>query len=164
MRIDIHDQQGRARIRILVDPAHPPSVVRTPEPASTAIALDWNQTTDDRGLLRRCPVCGHEGLYVRRSIPQITWFAAVAGLGLAAILFTYGQVLSTPTLIVLVLLLIADLLIWRFAPRMILCYRCDAHFHQTPVPPGLEPWDPTRAAAAGGTPLDSHRDSHGARR
>ena len=155
MRIDIHDQRGRARIRALVDPAHPPSVVRTPEPGSTAIALDWNQATDDRGLLRRCPVCGHDDLYVRRTIPQITWFAAVAGLGLAAVLFTYGQALSTPTLIALALLLIADLLIWRFAPRMIVCYRCDAHFRHTPVPAGLGPWDPALAAAAGNALLDA---------
>ena len=153
MRIDIHDRRGRPRIRILVDPANPPSVVRTPEPGSTAIALDWNQATDDRGLLRRCVVCGHPELYVRRAIPQITWFAAVVALGLAALLVTYGDELSSPVVATLAVLLLADLLIWRYAPRMLVCYRCDAHFHSTPVPHGITPWDPARAVAPGaGTP------------
>jgi len=160
MRIDVHDRRGRPRIRILVDPANPPSVVRTPEPGSTAIALDWDRATDDRGLLRRCPVCGHERLYVRRAIPQITWFAAVVALGLAALLVTYGDELSTPVVVALALLLIADLLIWRFAPRMIVCYRCDAHFRQTPVPRGLGPWDPARAAAPGAAPPATREAGH----
>ena len=145
MRIDVHDRRGRPRIRIRVDPANPPSVVRTAEPESTAIALVWNQATDDRGQLRRCPVCGHGELFVRRAIPQVTWFAVVVGLGLAAVLFTYGKALSTPALIALALLLVADVLIWRYAPRTIVCYRCDARFSQTPIPQGLKPWDPTKA-------------------
>ena len=150
MRIDVYDHWSRPRIRIRVDPSSPPSVVRTPDPESTAIALDWNQTLDDRGRLRRCPACGHTVLYVRRALPQkTTWFAAVAALGLAAVLFTYGDTLSTPTLITLGILLAADLLIWRFAPRPLACYRCNAQFRETPVPHGLSAWDPALAVAAG---------------
>ena len=125
-----------------------------------AIALDWNQATDDRGRLRRCPVCGHAELYVRRAIPQITWFAAVVALGLAALLVTYGSRLSVPVVATLAVLLIVDLLIWRFAPRMMVCYRCDAHFHQTPVPRGLSPWNPARAVSPSGGPSTSREAPH----
>ncbi len=132
----------------MVDPANPPSVVQSIDGQGPAFALDWNQATDDVGQLRRCPVCGHAELYARRTMPQMTWFAAVVALGIVVLLFTYGGHLSPPMLGLLLLLLVVDLVIWRWAPRMLACYRCDAWFSQTPIPRNIGPWDATRALAS----------------
>ena len=144
MRIDIHDHRGRPRLRVLVDPANPPSVVHAGADGPS-IALDWNQAIDDEEQLRHCPVCSHPDLYVRRAVPQVTWFAAVVAVGIVVLLFTYGVQLSAPALGGLLLLLVADLLIWRLSPRMLACYRCDAWFRQTPIPADAKPWNAARA-------------------
>ena len=162
MRIEIHDRRRRTRVRVYVDPARPPARVPlagragSADPAGPALVLDWNQTLDDAGRLRRCPVCGGDRLYRRRAVPRLTLFAVVLATGVAVLLLTYGPALSRPVVAGLILLLAADLAIWHFVPEEVGCYRCRARFSGTPVPRQLKTWSadavPEAPAVRGGPP------------
>ncbi|MEM8738300.1 MAG: hypothetical protein AAGG38_07460 [Planctomycetota bacterium] len=140
MRIDIKDEQGKPRLTVHLDPSHPPTVVKADDGRGPAVTLDWDQALDDKGFLRHCPVCSCPEFYLRKQVPQLTVFALiVAAAVLAMVLFGYGQ--SGPALIVLGLVLAFDILIWLFAERVLICYRCQSEFRQTPLKPTDRGWD-----------------------
>jgi hypothetical protein len=144
MRIEIKDNQGKPRLTVHVDPSHPPTMVRTDDGRGPAINLDWDRALDDEAQLRHCPVCSCEDLYVRKLVPQLTVFALIVAAGaLASLFYGFGQ--SRPALIVLALVLGFDLLIWLYAAKALVCYRCGSEFHQTPIPAGRRPWDANTA-------------------
>ncbi|MEO1236854.1 MAG: hypothetical protein AAFX76_08715 [Planctomycetota bacterium] len=144
MRIDLKDRQGKPRLTLHVDPARPPTVVKTDDGRGPAVSLDWDQALDDKGFLRRCPVCGCPDFYVKKQVPQLTVFALiVAAAVIAMIFFGFGQ--SRAALIVLGLVLAVDVLIWLYAERTLVCYRCGAEFRQTPLKRSDRPWDATLA-------------------
>ena len=128
MRIHIKDNQGRPRLTVHIDPAQPPTVVQATDHRGPAISLSWDQALDDHGRLRRCPVCGCADLYRRKQVPQLTVFALIVAAALIAMVF-YGFGLSGPALIVLALVLILDLLIYLYARRYLVCYRCGSEFY-----------------------------------
>lgn len=144
MRIEIKDNQGKPRLTVHVDPASPPTVVKADDGRGPAISLDWDKALDDEARLRHCPVCSCPDLYVRKLVPQLTVFALIVAAGALSSLF-YGLGQSRPALIVLTLVLAFDLLIWLYAPKTLVCYRCGSEFHQTPIPAGTRPWDATTA-------------------
>ncbi|MEO0514790.1 MAG: hypothetical protein AAF086_05780 [Planctomycetota bacterium] len=140
MRIDIKDNLGNPRLTVHVDPANPPTIVKASDGRGPAISLDWDKTLDDEGNLRQCPVCSCPDFYVKKNVPQLTVFALIVAAAVIAMVF-YGFGLSAPALIVLGLVLGFDLLIYLYAERYLVCYRCASTFHQTPLLPTDKPWD-----------------------
>ncbi|MEM9883495.1 MAG: hypothetical protein AAF800_11305 [Planctomycetota bacterium] len=144
MRIDIKDQHGRPRLTVHLDPADPPAVVKADDGRGPAVSLDWDRALDDEGRLRHCPVCDCPDFYVRKNVPQLTVFALIVAAAVVAMVF-YGFGLSVPALIVLGLVLGVDLLIYLFADRYLVCYRCGSEFRDTPLLPTDRPWNPAIA-------------------
>lgn len=140
MKIDIHDNQGKPRLTVHVDPASPPTIVKASDGRGPAISLDWDKALDDEGRLRHCPVCSCPDFYVKKNVPQLTVFALVVAAAVIAMVF-YGFGLSMPALIVLGLVLGLDLLIYLYAERYLVCYRCRSEFRQTPLLPTDRAWD-----------------------
>ncbi|MEL7087164.1 MAG: hypothetical protein AAGL98_01780 [Planctomycetota bacterium] len=144
MRIHIKDKQGQPRLTVHVDPATPPTVVHATDDRGPAISLDWDQTLDDEGRLRHCPVCGSPDFYTRKKVPQLTVFALIVAAAVIAMVF-YGFGLSRPALIVLAVVLAVDLLIYLYAERYFVCYRCASEFHATRMAGNPRTWDANTA-------------------
>ena len=140
MRIEIKDNQGNARLTVHVDPAAPPTVVRATDGRGPAVSLDWDRALDDQDRLRHCPVCSCPDLYIRNQVPRLTVFALIVAAGCLASVF-YGLGHAWPALTVLVLVVALDIVIWRTAPRRLVCYRCGTEFHDTPAPARCGPWN-----------------------
>lgn len=140
MQIDIHDNLGRPRLTVHVDPASPPTIVKASDGRGPAISLDWDKALDDEGRLRHCPVCSCPDFYIKKNVPQLTVFALVVAAAVIAMVF-YGFGLSAPALIVLALVLGLDLLIYLYAERYLVCYRCRSEFRKTPLLPTDRSWD-----------------------
>jgi hypothetical protein len=145
MRIELKDHDGKPRLTVHVDPASPPTVVQATDGRGPAVSLDWDQTLDDEGHLRHCPVCDCHELYVRKRVPQLTVFALIVAAGVLSSVI-YGLGATRPAVIVLAVVLGFDLLIWLYAPRMLACYRCNTEFHETPIPPKVRPWNAATSA------------------
>jgi len=140
VRIDIKDNLGNPRLTVHVDPARPPTIVKASDGRGPAISLDWDKTLDDKGNLRHCPVCSCPDFYVKKNVPQLTVFALIVAAAVIAMVF-YGFGLSAPALIVLGVVLGFDLLIYLYAERYLVCYRCQSTFHETPLLPTDKSWD-----------------------
>jgi len=145
VRIDIFDQAKQARFTVHVDPAAPPAIVRLPDPAGTAMSLNWDRALDDEQHLRHCPVCNCPALYARKQMPQVTMFALLILAALFAIvIFGFGEAVLAA--IALGLILGIDLMIFLFAQRMLVCYRCGSEFRGMPIQRKHAGWDPQVAA------------------
>ena len=144
MRIQIKDKQGQPRLTVHVDPEQPPTVVHATDQRGPAISLDWDKTLDDENRLRHCPVCGCPDFYARKKVPQLTVFALVVAAAVIAMVF-YGLGLSLPALIVLGVVLIFDLLIYLYAERYLVCYRCQSEFFDIRAVGKPRPWDANTA-------------------
>ena len=144
MRIVIKDRKSLPRLTVHVDPASPPTVVSAEDGRGPAVSLDWDRALDDEGRLRHCPVCECPAFYVRKQVPRLTVFVLL----LAAAVLTsliYGVGGTGPAMIVLGLLLSVDMLVWMYAARILICYRCESEFHETPIPDRTRPWELTTA-------------------
>lgn len=144
MRILIKDNQNQPRLTVHVDPAEPPTMVHATDDRGPAISLDWDQALDDKGQLRHCPVCGCPEFYKRKRVPQLTVFALVVAAAVIAMAF-YGLGLSVPALIVLAAVLVFDLLIYLYADRYFVCYRCGSEFHDTSMAGVPRSWNANTA-------------------
>lgn len=144
MRIHIKDKHGQPRLTVHIDPAAPPTVVHATDDRGPAISLDWDQTLDDEGRLRHCPHCQCPDFYTRKKVPQLTVFALIVAAAVIAMVF-YGFGLSRPALIVLAVVLGFDLLIYLYADRYFVCYRCVSEFYDTRVVGNPRPWDANTA-------------------
>jgi len=123
-----------------VDAERPPSVVRTPDGSGREIYLDWEAATDDQGCLRHCPACGCRELFVRKNFPQITGFLFVLAAALVSIiLFAYHLVI--PAMVVLGLVAVIDAVIFLFAGKCLVCYRCRSEYRELPISPKQAGWD-----------------------
>ena len=140
MRIEIKDIHGKPRLTVHVDPAAPPTVVQATDQRGPAVSLDWDRALDDQDRLRHCPVCSCPDLYLRKQVPQLTVFALIVAAGCLASVF-YGLGHARPALLVLLLVVALDIIIWFTAPRFLVCYRCRAEFHDTPVAARCGPWN-----------------------
>ncbi len=155
MRIDLKDVEGRPRLTLHVDTAKPATVARADDGRGPAVTLDWDRALDDEGHLRHCPVCGCPDLYLRKQVPQLTVFALVLVAAVIAMIF-FGSGLNRAALVVLGVVLVADLLIFFFAPRVLVCYRCGSEYRDLPLGRGRRRWDAAlaerhrRAEPAGG--------------
>ncbi len=151
MRIQIHDPNRRDRHRAFsaeIDLRHPATVVHRPhvnpnaphESGREEIYLDWDQTLDDHGHLRRCPVCGCRDLYTRKDFPQITGFVILLLAAVVAIvLFGFAQQWLALGIFILVLLL--DLGIYFFANRCLVCYQCKSEYRDVDIGPHHAKWE-----------------------
>lgn len=134
-----------------IDPRKPPSIVRptppsdpsdTPEggPRIGDVYLDWDQALDDRGHLRRCPVCRCPDLFVRKDFPQLTGFSLIV---LAAVvsMILVGMEQLLAGLVVLALVVALDLAILLFSRKLLVCYRCRSEFRGLPIRPDQPGWE-----------------------
>ena len=163
MRIDLKDVEGRPRLTLHVDRAKPTTVARADDGRGPAITLDWDRAFDDEGHLRHCPVCGCPDLYVRKQVPQLTVFALVLVAAVIAMIF-FGTGLNRPAVVVLLVVLAADVAIYLFAPRMLVCYRCGSEYRDLPLARGRRRWDAAvaeryRKPAAAATPAQTGSDT-----
>ena len=141
MRI-VTQQPGRRVNTLEVDPLRRPTRVRTNE-GDGDIFLDWDQALDDAGRLRRCLLCGN-GVYRRKTFPQVTGFVVVLALTLAFV-GLLGFADDIPLLIGMTIVLIVDVCILLFAGTHLVCYGCHTSYRSTPVAPWHRPWDRTEA-------------------
>lgn len=126
-----------------MDTKHPPSVLHARGAANAPpkeLFLNWDRALDDRGCLRRCPACGCDELFARRSIPQITGLVAVVLVGVAAIVFLRLRVVVAG-LLVLALVAAMDVAIRLFAGWRLVCYGCGAEFSDLPIDRRHPRWD-----------------------
>jgi len=148
MRIDLHSREGDRVMRMDVDPERPPIVVHVESAGGprTEHYLDWDRAFTDEGHLRKCPACGCEDLYRRRTVPPLTGFIAVMIVGLIC-LALWGLTDSPWELLVaaLIVVIIANVLIVRFAPRYLVCYRCRSAYHRIGISRTQRDWNVTIA-------------------
>jgi len=85
-------------------------------------------------VLEHCLSCGSDELYIRKDFPQRIGLIMVVIVAIVSIyLFAIGALLWS--LGVLLALVVVDLLIYGFVPRMTVCYRCRAEYRQYSINP-----------------------------
>lgn len=149
VKIDLRNRQRQRLFQIVVDPKDPPSVGK---PASISRAdqethntakevyLDWDGAFDDHYHLRRCPACGCRELFARKDFPQVTGFVIVVAAAVSATaLFGANEVIWGLVLLGLVVLI--DAIIYLFAGRCLVCYRCRTEFRDTPIKNDHPTWE-----------------------
>jgi hypothetical protein len=149
VRIDLRNLKREPLFTATVDNKDPASVVKPPEPSGAGaeggsgqeVYLNWDGALDDRGHLRRCPVCGCRELFTRKDFPQVTGFViVVAAAVIAMVLFVgFRQVLAGVAILAAVA--IVDLLIYFFTGRLLVCYRCRSEFRDVPIGSEQRGWD-----------------------
>jgi hypothetical protein len=102
--------------------------------------LNWDRVLDDKGHLRRCPVCGCEEFYRCKGFPRL---AALGALVFAGVLATalLGLRAVIAGVIVLAVVLALDLLIVVFARWRLVCYGCRTEFSDVPMNVTPARWD-----------------------
>lgn len=123
-----------------VDARRPATVVKDPSGERPDVALTWDAAIDDRGFLRRCPVCGCRELFVRKDFSQpvgmlIVLLAAIT----AAILFFYRAFYVA--MAALFGVAIIDAAIYLLVGKCLVCYRCRSEFRDTPIGKDHAGWD-----------------------
>lgn len=160
VKIDVHNERRERLFRVEIDAADPPSVVKPPEGAGGAggepaggggeqvgaelpreVYLEWDQAMDDQGRLRRCPVCGCRELFARKDFPQVTGFVIVVLAALVAMWLFVGARQVIAGLGVLAAVALIDAVVYLFAGRCLVCYRCRSEFRDTPIRKGHPGWE-----------------------
>ncbi len=138
-------------------------MVRSPDGTIEA-ALQWDRAVDERGQLRRCPVCGCRELFSRRDFPQRLGLVIVILAALAAtVLFALGQVALS--IMVLAGTVAIDAVILLVTGRCLVCYRCRSEFRDLKIERCYPGWDlsigekyrPVRAATLPGADVQEPR-------
>ncbi len=144
VRIDLRNLQRKRLFTAEVDPKNPPAIVKPREALegdTREVYLEWSSAFDDHGHLRRCPVCGCGDLFSKRDFPQVTGFTLVVlAAVLSMVLFGFHQM--TAAIVVLVVLILVDAIIFFFAGRCLVCYRCRSEFRNLPMRKDHPSWDP----------------------
>jgi hypothetical protein len=100
----------------------------------------WNTGAMPSGMLKRCPLCDCEEMFVRKNFPQRVGLLMVVAVGLVSCwLFAHGELLWS--LGVLVGLVLVDLVIYALVSKIAVCYRCRAEFLDAPDDPEREGFD-----------------------
>jgi len=143
VRIDICNPRQEPLFTVQVDAEHPPSVVKPPEGSAHGqeVYLDWDQALDDRGHLRRCPVCGCRELFVRKNFPQVTGLLIVVFAGVVATYLALGKRQVIAAGIVLLTVALIDALIFMFTGKCVVCYRCRSTFRGLPIGRDQRGWE-----------------------
>ena len=145
MRIDLRSKDRQPLYTVTVDTQSPPTVVKPPQGDGPELYLDWDQSLDDTGHLRRCPACGCRDLFAAKEFSQVTGLAlVVAAAILAMAIYGWGgpRYLG-PAIGVLVVVLLVDALIYFFAKRYLVCYRCRSEYHAMKMRSDHASWNPT---------------------
>ena len=157
MIIDVHNSERQRQFRVTVDAKDPPPVVKVPEAGSTPsdtptsgnaktgapakdLYLEWDGAFDDQQHLRRCPVCGCKELFARKDFPQVTGFAIVLAAAVIAVAL-FGTRNVFLGLVVLGVVVIIDAIIYLFAGKCLVCYRCRSEYRDTPIRKGHPGWE-----------------------
>ena len=143
VRIDLRNLARKRLFRAKVDPNRPPTVVHGPPDSPYAgqeVYLNWDQALGDEAHLRRCPACGCRELFVRKDFPQVTGFVIILMAAVIAIaLFAAKQVKWAIALLATIAGL--DTLIYFFAGKCLVCYRCRSEFRDLPIRHDHPGWD-----------------------
>lgn len=113
----------------------------------------WEGAVDDAGSLRRCVVCGCDGLYRRRNLPQVTPLIAVLAFS-GAVVAILGYAASPLATAFLIVLLVFDLMILFFSERQLGCYRCGAIYTGIRAARFNRPWDRAVAEKIAAEPME----------
>lgn len=140
MRINVNNKQQQRQFRVEVDDRQPPSMVKSPE-GDREVYLEWEQAFDDRHHLKRCPVCQCRELFVRKDFPQVTGFAIVVLAAVIAMWLFIGAKQVIAGLTVLAAVAVIDAMIFLFAGRLLVCYRCRSEFRNTPIRKEQSGWE-----------------------
>ncbi len=81
--------------------------------------------------LEQCPICGCRRFFRQKAFPRAVGIGLVV-VGALLVPLTYG--------VSLMVLALADLLIYRLVPLMAVCYLCRAEFRGVPVPARVLPF------------------------
>ena len=139
VRIEIHDTDRESLGSIDIDLDSPPRVVKLPG-SEREIHLQWDGARDDQGYLRCCPSCGCRELFARKDFPQVTGFGIVV-LAAAVAMYLFGQNLYWLAFSVLGAVALIDAVIFLFAGRCLVCYRCRSEFRRLPIRGDHAGWD-----------------------
>lgn len=140
VRIGVRNLNRKYQFSVKVDPAQPPSVVKAPNGKGAPVFLHWDQAIDDEQYLRRCPVCRCRELFSRKSFPQVTGFwIVVLAAAVASVLFGFREVVWA--FVVFGAVVLIDAVIYLFARRCLVCYRCRSEFRDVAIRQGHPSWD-----------------------
>lgn len=154
MRIDLRNPRRERLFPVEVDGKAPTTIVRSPDDG-TEVYLDWDRALDDEGHLRRCPACGCRELFVRKDFHQVTGLLIVVLAALIAMLL-FGARRVMWGFIVLGAVATIDAVIYIFAGRCLVCYRCRSEFRDLPIRRDHPTWDLSTG--------EKYRSESGARR
>ena len=138
MQIVLREPGGRRKGTLEVDPGQRPTRVRTSED-ELDVFLDWDQSIDDDGKLRRCLACSG-ALYRKKALPQVTGFVVVLAFALALV-GLLGFADNILLLVGMTAVLIVDIGILLFVRTYLECYECRASYRRLPIADYHRPWD-----------------------
>lgn len=142
VQIHLKNNEGQSLPRMDIDPDQPPRMV--PDSAASdsgsEMYLQWDGAIDDEGHLRQCPACSCNELFVRKDVPQVTTFTLIVlAAVISAAFFAADKVIVS--IVVLLVVILVDVLIYFFAGRTLVCYRCRSEFEQLPIASTQKPWE-----------------------
>jgi len=118
------------------------------------VLLDWEGAVDDSGHLRKCLVCGCGDMFREKAFPQVTIVVIVLAFAGAAL--GVLNLVTTPILIAMAVVLVVDVAILLLARQRLVCHRCRSTFTQLPIARYHSTWDRATAdryaSAAGQQP------------
>lgn len=132
MRIDVRDNERQFLGRVTVNIAEQPERAPLTDGVDGDVKLDWSETMDADGMLKRCPVCGCRDIFSRRDFPQrfgmvVVVIAAVT----SVVMFAMGLVLWA--IGVLAAVVVLDFVVIMFVRRCLVCYRCRSEFRDVMI-------------------------------
>lgn len=138
MRINLRDLHRRRIGRTELDARQRPTRVHVDD-ADREVLLDWEGAVDDAGHLRKCLMCGCGDLFREKAFPQVTIVVIVLAFAGAAL--GVLNLVTTPILIAMAVVLVLDVAILLFSQQRLVCYRCRSTFSDLPIARYHTRWD-----------------------
>ena len=132
MRIAVRNLRHERLCWVEVNVKNRPSVAKPVDGDGPDVYLHWDQAVDDDHRLRRCLVCGCRELFARKDFPQVTGLLIVVLAALVAMIL-FGTQRVGAGFVVLGLVALIDLVIYVFARRCLVCYRCRSEFRDLAI-------------------------------
>lgn len=140
MKITIRNRERELLFTAEVDARRPVTVIKDPAGRKADVALTWDAAIDDRGFLRRCPVCGCRELFVRKDFSQPVGLLIVALAAITAAILFFLRAFYT-AIAALFGVAIVDAAIYLLVGKCLVCYRCRSEFRNTTIGKDHAWWD-----------------------